>query len=90
MDVRHRWTSSGGVIPGLAPRVSRSLFLKTMHWTAIPLALILTAPLSAQERTVAFTNVSVIPMDRERVLEDQTVVVRSDRIAEIGPAAGGH
>jgi len=58
-----------------------------MHWTAIPLALILTASLSAQERAVAFTNVSVIPMDRERVLEDQTVVVRGDRIAEIGPAA---
>lgn len=34
-----------------------------------------------------FTNVGVVPMDRERLLEDQTVVVRGDRIAEIGPAA---
>lgn len=32
----------------------------------------------------AFVNVSVIPMDRERVLEGQTVIVRDGRIAEIG------
>ena len=35
---------------------------------------------------VAFTNVTVIPMDRERTLNGQTVIVRGDRIAEIGPA----
>jgi imidazolonepropionase-like amidohydrolase len=43
-------------------------------------------PAAAQE-VVAFTNVSVIPMDRERVLPDQTVLVRDGRIAAIGPAA---
>ena len=37
--------------------------------------------------TVAFTNVSVIPMDSERVLAGQTVVVRGDRIVTVGPAA---
>ena len=36
---------------------------------------------------VAFVNVSVIPMDRERVLGDQTVVVRDGRIVDMGPAA---
>jgi imidazolonepropionase-like amidohydrolase len=35
---------------------------------------------------IAFVNVSVIPMDTERVLEAQTVIVRGDRIVEIGPA----
>lgn len=35
----------------------------------------------------AFTGVNVIPMDRERVLKNQTVVVRADRIVEIGDAA---
>ena len=45
----------------------------------------LAVPTSAQ--TVVFENVNVIPMDRERVLEAQTVVVRDGRIAEIGPAA---
>jgi imidazolonepropionase-like amidohydrolase len=36
--------------------------------------------------TVAFVDVSVVPMDRERVLERQTVVVRDGRVAAIGPA----
>jgi imidazolonepropionase-like amidohydrolase len=36
---------------------------------------------------VAFVNVNVIPMDRERVLENHTVVVRDGRIVEMGPAA---
>lgn len=35
----------------------------------------------------AFTNVTVIPMDRQRTLPDQTVIVRGERIAEIGPSA---
>jgi hypothetical protein len=38
-------------------------------------------------QTTAFVGVSVIPMDRERVLENQTVVVRDGRIASVGPAA---
>jgi imidazolonepropionase-like amidohydrolase len=33
---------------------------------------------------LAFVNVNVIPMDRERVEQRQTVVVRGDRIAAIG------
>lgn len=36
--------------------------------------------------TVAFVNVSVIPMDKERVLPRQTVVVRNGTIVEIGDA----
>lgn len=34
----------------------------------------------------AFTNVTVVPMDEERLLADQTVIVRDGRIAAIGPA----
>jgi imidazolonepropionase-like amidohydrolase len=41
---------------------------------------------SISAQTVAFTNVNVIPMDRERVLANQTVVVRNGLIAEIGDA----
>src|ERR1041384_7968855 len=37
-------------------------------------------------QTVAFTNVNVIPMDRERVLGNQTVVVKNGVIVEIGDA----
>ena len=36
---------------------------------------------------VAFTNVSVLPMDRETVLSGQTVVIRDGKIAELGAAA---
>jgi imidazolonepropionase-like amidohydrolase len=45
------------------------------------------ASAEALAQTVVFENVNVIPMDRERVLERQTVVVRDGRIAQIGPAA---
>ncbi|MCP4396502.1 MAG: amidohydrolase family protein [bacterium] len=38
----------------------------------------------AQNMT-AFVNVNVIPMDEERVLERQTVLVVGDRITQIGP-----
>ena len=42
---------------------------------------------SAQPQTLAFEHVNVIPMDRERVLSDQTVLIRGDRIETIGSAA---
>jgi len=41
----------------------------------------------AQEVTTAFVNVNVIPMDRERVLEGQDVVVRGDTIISMSPTA---
>ena len=37
--------------------------------------------------TIAFLHAAVIPMDRERVLSDQTVVVVDGQITAIGPAA---
>jgi imidazolonepropionase-like amidohydrolase len=46
------------------------------------------AEVPPQTGVTAFVDVSVIPMDRERVLEHQTVVVRDGRIAALGPAAG--
>ncbi len=42
---------------------------------------------AAQAPVVAITNVTLVPMDRERAIADQTVIIRGDRIAEIGPAA---
>jgi hypothetical protein len=38
------------------------------------------------QQAVAFTNVTVIPMDRDRTLADQTVVVVGQRITAVGPA----
>lgn len=40
-----------------------------------------------QAAAYAFVNVNVIPMDRERVLRGQTVVVQGTRIVALGPAA---
>lgn len=45
------------------------------------------AALYPQTQPVAFTNVQVIPMDRQRVLEDQTVLVSDGIIQRIGPAS---
>lgn len=42
----------------------------------------------SQPETVAITNVSIIPMDRERVVANQTVVVQNGRITSVGPAGG--
>ena len=41
----------------------------------------------AQSNTVAFVHAVVVPMDRERVLPDQTVIVVDGRIAALGPAS---
>src|SRR5512132_291705 len=41
----------------------------------------------AKDQPIAFVGVNVVPMDSERVIEDQTVIVRGDRITELGPSA---
>jgi len=41
----------------------------------------------ADSVVVAFVNVTVIPLDGERTIPNRTVLVRGDRIVEIGPAA---
>ena len=42
-------------------------------------------PAGTAASQTAFVNVNVIPMDFERVLESQTVIVEADRIVAIGP-----
>lgn len=39
------------------------------------------------QRTTAFVNANVVPMDREGVLSDYTVVISKGRIVEMGPSA---
>jgi imidazolonepropionase-like amidohydrolase len=46
-----------------------------------------TDPPAQSDAVTAFVGVTVIPMDRERRLAGQTVLVRGDRIVEIGPSA---
>ena len=43
-------------------------------------------PISLNDRAVAFVNVNVVPIDKERIIVGQTVIVKAGCIAEIGPA----
>ena len=45
-----------------------------------------TAAQEGGRQVTAFVGVNVVPMDRERVLEEHTVLVRDGRIRRIGPA----
>ncbi len=49
-------------------------------------AVLLLSVMSVIGQTTAFVGVNVIPMDRERVLANQTVIVKNGVIAEIGRA----
>jgi hypothetical protein len=53
----------------------------------LSLSVALTLTLSAQPASIALVNVHVVPMDREVVLRDQTVVITGDTITAIGPSA---
>ena len=54
---------------------------------ALPLAAMAQTPAPSPGPVVAIENVTVIPMDSERVLRDHTVVVEGRRITAVGPAA---
>ncbi|HEX8250223.1 MAG TPA: amidohydrolase family protein [Pyrinomonadaceae bacterium] len=49
--------------------------------------LVLFSFIAIRAQTTAFVGVNVIPMDKERVLQNQTVIVRDGVIAEIGKNA---
>jgi urease alpha subunit len=54
------------------------------------IGVLMPGPVGAQttpDRPIAFVNVNVVPMDRERILPNHTVIIRDGLIAEIGPAA---
>jgi imidazolonepropionase-like amidohydrolase len=51
---------------------------------ALMLFVALHQPSSAQD--LAFVGVNVVPMDRNRTLNNQTVIVQDGRIAQVGPA----
>src|SRR5438093_3943068 len=63
-------------------------------WFAVVLLLAASAilPRPAVTQTppaIVFHNVTVIPMDSDRILAAQTVVVRGSAIESVGPAASG-
>lgn len=72
-------------------RAQRKMCGMTRFQTGIAAALVAAAAVGslthAQDTTVAFVNVSVVPMDREIVLPAHTVIVRNGVIASVGPTA---
>src|ERR1041385_5752129 len=66
-------------------KVTRRLTLVAALATTT-LALARREPLRHAPTIYAFTNVSVLAMDAERLLADQTVIVRDDRIEIVGPS----
>jgi hypothetical protein len=73
--------NKGGTLVTTKFRVSLALAAGLLAAAAPP------AAQSPAPAVTAFVNVDVIPMDREHVLRDHTVVVRGDRIVALGPAA---
>ena len=75
--------------------MSRLLLLRRLRAALAVLACLVIPSLATPAGTqasrdaavTAFTHVAVIPMDRERIERDQTVVVRGDRIVAVGPAS---
>ena len=59
---------------------------KTTTLLILLAALAVFAEANPPDSTTAFVGVNVIPMDRERLLRNQTVIVRNGMIAEIGDA----
>lgn len=49
--------------------------------------ILVSAPLRAEAQGTAFTNVTVLTMDGDRRLTDQTVVIVGGRVSAMGPAA---
>ncbi len=64
---------------------------KTFHFTILIIVVfsaLLHTPLEAQRRDAfVFTHVNVIPMNREVVLTDYSVIVEDGKIKEVGPSA---
>ena len=54
-------------------------------WPIIFIILLLTA-CGQDEKITAFQNVNLVPMMEEKIVENQTVLVKGDRIYKIGPA----
>jgi imidazolonepropionase-like amidohydrolase len=76
-------------------RAHRPSFISHSTRTGLSLLLVLmtcaagtaqVARTAGDPNTFAFVGVTVVPMDSERVIENQTVIVRAGRIVEVGPA----
>ncbi|WP_224244814.1 amidohydrolase family protein [Hyalangium gracile] len=80
MSSQSRWGSWGGL--GLLIALVGCATTQTAQ--PVPAA---PTPATGAPAVIAFVGVSVLPLDSDRVLGEQTVVVRGDRIVAVGPSA---
>ncbi len=60
--------------------------MRRTEFSCLASLLLCGVPAAVAQQVSAFVGVNVVPMDRERVLRDQTVVVRDGNIVAMGPA----
>lgn len=58
----------------------------TLYALLLALTTFFAAPAATAQGVFAFTDVTVVPMDSERLIPGQTVIVRDGRIESIGPS----
>jgi imidazolonepropionase-like amidohydrolase len=64
-----------------------SLMSRPLSFTRVALAALFGVSSTTSAQATAFVDVNVVPLDRERVVERQTVVVNGDRIVAMGPTS---
>jgi hypothetical protein len=60
-------------------------FLITFLIVLINIPIIAQEPVDSRQREIVIVSVNVVPMDTERVLENQTVIIKDGRVSAIGP-----
>ncbi len=69
-------------------RIAKAMRLRSLCGLLVASILVPSTQAQVPARgTYAFTNVTVVPMDAEHVLTEQTVVVEAGRITALGPSA---
>jgi imidazolonepropionase-like amidohydrolase len=76
-----------GMSAGHRPGPQRGRWTAALALALLPLAAGSVPASQTRPAPVAFVGIDVVPMDSERVLKDQTVVVRDGRIVAFGPRA---
>ena len=90
-SIRHPGRKSSGfrVKPGMTFRtfLRIDLIMQVIKsLTALILSFLVITSCGEDEQITAFKNVHLVPMTEEKIVKDQTVLVKGDRIFEIGPS----
>src|SRR5688572_8011274 len=54
-------------------------------WIIVMSTTLAQEPIDSRKREIVVTSVNVVPMDTEKILENQTVIIKDGRVLAIGP-----